>query len=41
MSVLNILVILLLACVVQVRVEVEHLPPSEVHLVNVTVHLLA
>lgn len=41
MSVFNILVVLLLACVVQVRVEVEHLTPSQVHLVDVTVHLLA
>jgi len=41
MSVLNILVILLLARVVQVRVEVKHLSPSQVQLVNVTVHLLA
>lgn len=40
-SVFSILVVLLLACVVQVCVEVKHLTPSQIHLVDVTVHLLA
>jgi len=39
--VFNILVVFFLACIVQVGVEVKHLAPSQVHLVDVAVHLLA